>query len=300
MKNGIHRMPTVPPLVLLLILMGLATSCVRNRDYIYIQSPAEKAYWDASPMKSKSFQRALKAMKASDSAVFIPYQDPEEYLLQFNDILKVDIKSFDDKANQLFNAFSNQNLNVGANAASAGGDPFFMFGYSVDDSGYLELPVLGKIKVVGKTILQAQAAVQKEIDKYFTEAYVKLGIGGIRFSVMGEVLRPGKYTVMQNRLTLLEALANAGELQPDANRRRVQLIRQYPGGSRFVVLDLTDRNLLASPYYFVRPNDVIYVAPLRVRELGTGLTAQQSMGTLLTAISLLINSILLYRTLSGL
>jgi polysaccharide export outer membrane protein len=300
MKNGTTPMPTVPPLVLLLILMGLATSCVRNRDYIYIQSPAEKAYWDASPMKSKSLQRALKAMKASDSAVFIPYQDPEEYLLQFNDILRVDIKSFDEKANQLFNAFNSQNMNMGANMVSAGGDPFFMFGYSVDDSGYLELPVLGKIKVVGMSILQAQAAVQKEIDKYFTEAYVKIGMGGIRFSVMGEVLRPGKYTVMQNRLTLLEALANAGELKPDANRRRVQLIRQYPGGSRVVVLDLTDRNLLASPYYFVRPNDVIYVAPLRVRELGSGLTAQQSMGTILTAISLLVNSILLYNTLRNL
>lgn len=301
MKNGTQPMPTVPPLVLLLILTGLATSCVRNRDYIYIQSPAEKAYWDASPMKSKSFQRALKAMKASDSAVFIPYQDPEEYLLQFNDILRVDIKSFDEKANQLFNAFSGQNMLMGGGVSSqSGGDPYFMFGYSVDDSGYLELPVLGKIKVVGMTILQAQAAVQKEIDKYFTEAYVKIGMGGIRFSVMGEVLRPGKYTVMQNRLTLLEALANAGELKPDANRRRVQLIRQYPGGSRVVVLDLTDRTLLASPYYFVRPNDVIYVAPLRVRELGSGLTAQQSMGTILTAISLLVNSILLYNTLRNL
>lgn len=285
---------------MVLVLAGMATSCVRNRDYIYLQSPTEKAYWDASPLKSKSQRKALKAMQAADSSVFVPYLDPEEYLLQFNDILRVDIKSFDDKANQLFNAFNSQNINMGGMMAGQGGDPYFMFGYSVDDSGYLELPVLGKIKVVGKTILQAQAAVQKEIDKYFTEAYVKLGIGGIRFSVMGEVLRPGKYTVMQNRLTLLEALANAGELKPDANRRRVQLIRQYPGGSRVVVLDLTDRNLLASPYYFVRPNDVIYVAPLRVRELGTGLTAQQSMGTLLTAISLLINSILLYRTLSGL
>lgn len=285
---------------MVLVLAGMATSCVRNRDYIYLQSPTEKAYWDASPLKSKSQRKALKAMQAADSSVFVPYLDPEEYLLQFNDILRVDIKSFDDKANQLFNAFNSQNINMGGMMAGQGGDPYFMFGYSVDDSGYLELPVLGKIKVVGMSILQAQAAVQKEIDKYFTEAYVKLGIGGIRFSVMGEVLRPGKYTVMQNRLTLLEALANAGELKPDANRRRVQLIRQYPGGSRVVVLDLTDRNLLASPYYFVRPNDVIYVAPLRVRELGTGLTAQQSMGTLLTAISLLINSILLYRTLSGL
>jgi polysaccharide export outer membrane protein len=67
-----------------------------------------------------------------------------------------------------------------------------------------------------------------------------------------------------------------------------------------VVLDLTDQDLLKSPYYFVRPNDVIYVAPLRVREWGTGLNAQQSMGTVLTAISLLVNSILLYNTLRNL
>jgi polysaccharide export outer membrane protein len=175
-----------------------------------------------------------------------------------------------------------------------------MFGYSVDDSGYLELPVLGKIPLVGLTVLQAQNRVQKEVDRYFTEAFVKISLGGIRFSVMGEVLRPGKYAVMQNRLSLLEAVATAGDLKPDANRRRVRLIRQYPGGSRVVVLDLTDQDLLKSPYYFVRPNDVIYVAPLRVRELGTGLNAQQSMGTILTAISLLVNSILLYNTLRNL
>ena len=175
-----------------------------------------------------------------------------------------------------------------------------MFGYSVDDSGYLELPVLGRLRVAGLNISQAQASVQAEIDKYFTQAFVKLGLGGIRFSVMGEVLRPGKFAVMQNRLTVLEALATAGELRPEANRRRVQLIRQYPGGSRVVTLDLTDRKLLESPYYFIRPNDVLYVAPMRVREWGTGITAQQSFGTALTAISLLVNSILLYNTLRNL
>jgi polysaccharide export outer membrane protein len=232
--------------------------------------------------------------------VFVPYQEPEEYLIQFNDILRVDIKSFDEKANQLFNAFQAQNMQMGGAIGQGGGDPYFMFGYTVSDSGYLDLPVLGKIKVVGMNVMQAQDAVQKEIDKYFTQAFVKLALGGIRFSVMGEVLRPGKYAVMQNRLTILEALALAGELKPEANRSRVQLIRQYPGGSRVITLDLTDRRLLSSPYYFVRPNDLLYVAPLRVRELGSGLTAQQSMGTILTAISLLVNSILLYNTLRNL
>jgi len=87
---------------------------------------------------------------------------------------------------------------------------------------------------------------------------------------------------------------------PDADRRRVKLIRQYPNGSQILTLDLTDRHLLESPYYFIRPNDMLIVNPLRVRELGTGLTAQQSMGAVLTAISLLVNSILLYNTLRNL
>ena len=284
----------------LLLLAGLASSCVRNRDYIYLQNPSEQAYWETSPLRGQRLKNAKENMRMRDSSAYLPYQNPEDYLIQMNDILRVDIKSFDEKANQLFNAFNTQNVQMGGIMAQGGGDPFFMFGYSVDDSGYLELPVLGKIPLVGLTVLQAQNRVQKEVDRYFTEAFVKISLGGIRFSVMGEVLRPGKYAVMQNRLSLLEAVATAGDLKPDANRRRVQLIRQYPGGSRVVVLDLTDQDLLKSPYYFVRPNDVIYVAPLRVRELGTGLNAQQSMGAILTAISLLVNSILLYNTLRNL
>jgi polysaccharide export outer membrane protein len=283
-----------------LVLLLAGSSCVRNRDYIYLQNPSEQAYWETSPLRGQRLKNAKENMRMRDSSAYLPYQNPEDYLIQMNDILRVDIKSFDEKANQLFNAFNSQNIQMGGILAQGGGDPFFMFGYSVDDSGYLELPVLGKIPLVGLTVLQAQNRVQKEVDRYFTEAFVKISLGGIRFSVMGEVLRPGKYAVMQNRLSLLEAVATAGDLKPDANRRRVQLIRQYPGGSRVVVLDLTDQNLLKSPYYFVRPNDVIYVAPLRVRELGTGLNAQQSMGTILTAISLLVNSILLYNTLRNL
>ena len=286
--------------LVLLVLLG-GSSCIRNKDYIYLQSPAEQAYWETSPLRRNQLRKAAEALRIQDSGSFVPYMNPEDYLIQFNDILRVDIKSFDEKTSLLFNAFSAQSMLMGGGVTNqGGGDPYFMFGYSVDDSGYLELPVLGRLRVAGLNISQAQASVQAEIDKYFTQAFVKLGLGGIRFSVMGEVLRPGKFAVMQNRLTVLEALATAGELRPEANRRRVQLIRQYPGGSRVVTLDLTDRKLLESPYYFIRPNDVLYVAPMRVREWGTGITAQQSLGTVLTTISLLVNSILLYNTLRNL
>ena len=293
MKNMYRRF-----LIVSLALLG-GSSCIRNRDYIYLQSPAEKAYWDTSPLKAHKLRKAQEKMRIQDSSVFVPNEVPEEYIVQSGDILKIDIRGFDEKVNQLFNLFLAQNMNVGGLAAS-GGDPYFMFGYVVTDSGTVDLPVMGRIRLGGLTMTQAQAAVQGELDRYFEKAYVRVALGGIRFSVLGQVRNPGKFTVMQNRLTILEAVAQAGEIMPDADRRRVKLIRQYPSGSQIVTLDLTDRRLLESSYYFIRPNDMLIINPLRVRELGTGLTAQQSMGAVLTAISLLVNSILLYNTLRNL
>ncbi|MFM7289247.1 MAG: hypothetical protein ACKO18_07700, partial [Bacteroidota bacterium] len=135
----LHRSLAAIQPALLLLLLFAASSCIRNRDYIYLQSPAEKAYWDLSPLQSKSLRRAQQTMKAQDSSVFVPYREPEEYLIQFNDILRVDIKSFDEKANQLFNAFSSQNMQMSSIGAQGGGDPYFMYGYTVSDSGHLDL-----------------------------------------------------------------------------------------------------------------------------------------------------------------
>jgi len=285
-------------LVLLVLLVG--TSCIRNKDYVLLQSPAEKAYWETSPLRRSQLRKAEAALHSGDSAVFVPYIDPERYLIQFNDILRVEIRSYDEKANQIFNNALGQQQMMGGGMMMAGGDPFFFFGNPVNDSGFLDLPVVGNIKVSGLSLEQAQQQVQAQIDKYFSQVFVRVTFGGIRFAVMGEVRSPNKFVAMQNRLTVLEALSMAGGPLPEGNRRRVQLIRQYPGGSRVVYLDLTDRSLLESPYYFVRPNDVLHVTPLRVREWGTGITAQQSMGTVLTAISLLVNSILLYNTVRNL
>lgn len=295
----LHRSLAANQPALLLLLLFAASSCIRNRDYIYLQSPAEKAYWDLSPLQSKSLRRAQQAIKAQDSTVFVPYMQPEDYLIQFGDFINITIKTYDEKMNILFGSGStaqNAQLQVGLFQ----GDPNFFTGYPVDDSGCIEMPVLGKIQVVGLTLNETQNKIKGLAKLYLTEAFVRVGIGGIRFSIIGDVNRPGKYMVLQNRLTILEAISTAGDLSVSGNRRRVQLIRQYPEGSRIVHLDLTKRDFLSSPYFFLKPNDVIYVPPLRVRELGTGITAQQSMGTILTAISLLVNSILLYNTLRNL
>lgn len=261
------------PLIIALLLLVLSSGCVRNKDYIYLQS--------------KDF---------SDS-VYVKYSKIPEYLIQYNDVLRVTIKSIDPKASELFNLYSGMNMNMGAQAASAG-DPFYMIGYPVDGQGMVNIPGLGKVHVRGLSVEGATTRIQEEVDKFFNGAFVNVQIGGIRYSLLGEVNRPGKYTVLQDRLTILEALAQGGDLNTVANRHEVQIIRQTPEGAHIVKIDLTDRNLIASPYYFVRPNDVIYVQPLKAREYGTGLTAQQTLQTIVLSISLLVNTVLLYDRLT--
>ncbi|MFN3530029.1 MAG: polysaccharide biosynthesis/export family protein [Bacteroidia bacterium] len=257
------------------ILLLAGSSCVRNKDYIYLQSQEQK------------------------DSIFIAYSKIPEYFVQYNDVLRITIKSVDAKVNDLFNLYGNINPILGGGGGGIqSGDPFFMIGYTVDDSGHVNIPVIGKVYVRGKTIDQITHVIQTEVDKFLNGAYVNVQIGGIRYAVLGEVARPGKFTVLQNRLTIFEAIAQAGDLRLVANRHNVQLIRQMPDGAQIVSLDLTSQDIIKSPYYFIRPNDVIYVQPLKAREYGTGLTAQQTLQTIVLSISLLVNTVLLYNQLN--
>ena len=172
-----------------------------------------------------------------------------------------------------------------------------MIGYSVDDSGMVSLPILGKVYVRGKSLEEARQTIQAEVDRFFNGAYVAVHLGGIRFSILGEVNRAGKYTVLQDRLTIFEAIAQGGDLNAVANRHQVTIIRQKPDGAEVIHVDLTNRDIIHSPYYFICPNDVIYVQPLKVRELGTGINAQQTLQSIVLTLSFLVNSILIYERL---
>lgn len=254
------------------IIVLLGSSCVRNKDYIYLQSQQQM------------------------DSVFVQYSKIPEYYIQYNDVLRITIKSVDPKVSELFNLYGNVNMNMGAQAAQAG-DPFYMIGYSVDDSGMVNIPMLGKIKVRGLTLEKAREIIQAEVDKFLNGAYVNVQIGGIRYALLGEIARPGKYTVLQDRLTIFEALAQGGDLNTVANRHKVQIIRQFPDGAQLVTIDLTERDIIKSPYYFIRPNDVIYIQPLKAREFGTGLTAQQTLQTVVLSVTLLVNTLLLFERL---
>lgn len=249
-----------------LLALTAFSSCISNRRLVYMQDSG-----NSNPLVS--------------SSEIIEYQNTK-YFLQPFDIVDITIKTSVPELNELLTLYTanTQNMAMMAGGGQAGGDAFFMNGYTVDDQGIVELPLVGKIKVVGLTTEEAQKVVAAEVAKYVNsdEFFVRVRLGGIRFSALGEFNNPGKITILQNRVTIFEAIAAANDLNILAKRDELVLVRQYPSGSQIHKINLNDKNLLASEFYFVRPNDVLYAEPLKVRELGNATNFIQTL-TLVTS-----------------
>lgn len=225
----------------------------------------------------------------------LPYE-VEEYKLQYNDIVDISIRTASKELNELFSLFESDNIrgNMMMQGALVGGDAFFMTGFNLDETGMVELPLLGEIKLSGFTVKEAKSLIEERMIEFVNkeDLFVRVRLGGIRFSAIGEFRRPGKHNVLQNRVTIFEAIAHAGDLTEVAKRDELVLIRQYPSGTRMYRIDLNNKNLLTSEYFFIQPNDMLYAEPMKIRELGTGVNLVQTFSlviTTLTAALLVVN-----------
>jgi len=210
--------------------------------------------------------------------------DRQEYKLQVNDILDVQIRSMNPEVNVLFGANSSMDLNMQPGVQS-GGDLYYLTGYSVNEDGTIELPFVGEINVHGQTLEEAKASINAEVSKMFKSFHLQVKLGGIRYSALGEFSSPGKKVILQNQATIFEAIAASGDLTQVANRNEVRLIRQYPDGTKIHTLNLLDQSIISSPYYFIQPNDVLYAEPLPQKSWGVGVTGAQTLSTIVSTLS---------------
>ncbi|MCG8306073.1 MAG: polysaccharide export protein [Cytophagales bacterium] len=192
-------------------------------------------------------------LQSEENVLALP-NNPITYLVQPNDILNIRVQSLDPEQSAFFNISSTENRNIQANEAS-----LFLSGYSVNQDGIINLPIVGEIKVSGLTVEQIRELIQDEINKYLLDAIVLVKLTSYKISVLGDVARPGTNFVYNTQATIFEALSAAGDANISANRRNVRLIRQIEGKSYVIKMDLTDPKIIESPYYFLLPNDVIYV-----------------------------------------
>lgn len=190
----------------------------------------------------------------SDSKEMLIGLNKTEYLIQPNDVLNVKVQSRDPDQAAFFNITTVENNNLQANVAS-----LFLNGYTVDTKGTINLAIVGEVNVANKTIEQIRDLIQSEIDKYLLNALVSVKMTSFKVSVLGDVKNPGTNYIYNTQATIFEALSAAGDLNLTAKRKKVKLIRQLGEKSIVVDLDLTSPSLINSPYYFLHPNDVLYV-----------------------------------------
>ena len=217
------------------------------------------------------------------------------YRVQVNDILNIRVKALDQESVQIYNPAGEGDLNA------SGDQKAFFDGFTVDLHGNIRIPVLGKMNVLGYTTEEIEKLIETKIlvDEFKEAAniFVTVKLTGLRFTVTGEVRSTGTQTLYQPRVNIFEALANAGDIEVTGDRKDVIIIRQYPQGQTIHHLNLLDVNVMDSPYYYIQMNDIIYVKPLKQKSWGTGVTGIQTIGTIVTALSLVTTTLLLINRL---
>ena len=137
--------------------------------------------------------------------------------------------------------------------------------YVVDKEGYITLPVIGRLKVAGKTTDEITSEIKDIVEKDVNDPYVMVKLCGFRVNVLGEVKEPGAMNVTKERYSIFDAIAEAGDLTEFGKRDNVLLIREENGVKKYVRLNLNDVAILESPYYYLQQNDIIYVEPNKIK-----------------------------------
>ncbi len=216
--------------------------------------------------------------------------------IQIGDILTITVSSLDPVTNSMFNAggvesnvsdISKVNMDLAAPAVGKEG-------YLVNKDGQIDYPVVGKVTLVGKTRSEAQDIMYQEVGKYVKDPIVSLRYLNFKVTVIGEVNKPGTFTINDDHVSVLEALGMAGDMSVYGRRQNVLLIREEGTKRSMYRLDMNKKEVFNSPYFFLHQNDVVYVEPMRGRDPSAERTLRivSTMATLGTAISLIIFRIL--------
>lgn len=251
-----------------ILLVGLMGACTPTDNLIYLREKEE------SPTPPDTVQT--------------------QYRLKKGDMVYIDVESADFTGQpELFRRPQQTSTRIRGGGNPIGDPSTYLSSYSISDSGYVRLPVIGKLKLEGLTLAEANDLVQKRVSRYLKEGVAQVKLMNFKVTIFGEIQRPGSYQVYQPGINMMDLISHAGDVTPYANRQRVMLIRQQSAQQdTTVLLDLTDRQVLNSPYFYLKPGDQVYVKPYLLSKT-TGF-ATIPWGTIFSAISstiLIINFI---------
>ena len=188
-----------------------------------------------------------------------------ELQIQPDDLLSIRIKSLDQVAAEPFNVDPPGMMNMQAGGGGGGGSSRPLIGYLVASDGTIDFPLLGSLTVAGLSTDEVRLLLLEKLEPFLKDPVIMVRFLNFRITVLGEVGGPGTFFVANERVTVLDMIGQAGDITPYGNRTNVLVVREHNGQRVFGRLDLQDREIFQSPYFYLQQNDVVYVEPLPVR-----------------------------------
>tara|TARA_B100000941_G_C28504602_1_gene556462 strand:- start:1469 stop:2206 length:738 start_codon:yes stop_codon:yes gene_type:complete len=207
----------------------------------------------------------------------------DSYILQNGDLLSVQISTTTEQIHDFFNKEATNNSQLLVQ------NPY-LYGYLINNDGFLDLPSLGKVKAAGFTIRDLESKIKDIAVSYFEQPVVKLNIINFEVTILGDVKNPGTYNIKNSKTNIFYALSLAGDLNLTANRKKIKIIRNNTSSKKMFYVDLTSKDILTSNM-MLESNDIIYVAPLRKRFY--------AVNSITNIISLSISAVSLYLLISN-
>jgi polysaccharide biosynthesis/export protein len=249
--------------------LTILVSCNSTKRIAYFQDIPDSIAKDGKLIKSSAFA------------------DP---VIQPNDILQVSILTLDpgnDNTNTLGNAnastYSVQPSSSNSTAVAQG-----VPGFLVDKNGYIELPIVGRVKVAGLTTAVARDTIYNRVEEFNQTPVVNVRFANFNITVLGEVNRPAIYTVPNEKVSILDAIGMAGDLTIYGKRNNILLIRDSVGHKQFVRFDLNKSESFTSRYFYMRQGDVLYVEPNKAKINAMDATRTRNFAIAASALSVLI------------
>jgi len=226
-------------LIWIALLTFLVTSCIPQKKMLYLQVQDE-----TDTLSSFNNERKI------------------DYRIQPGDNLYIRVVTLDEQTTLLLNPLSGGSSNyIGQSDAS-----IYLTSYTVSEEGNLDFPMTGEVFVKNMSIDEVKTTIQEKLKVFLKEFVVIVKLVNYNITLLGEVSRPGQYKVYQDNINLFEAVSMSGDLTDYANRNKIAIIRQNKTGSEVVYVDLTKRDILLSDHYYLKPNDIVYVQPVKGKQ----------------------------------
>ncbi len=241
----------------------LLSSCTKYKDIVYMNN--------------------IYTATADTNAQTITTKNNKNLVLQYDDNIYINIYGSTPSSLQMFNKSTVRGYNYS--------DMYlYMEGYVVDKEGFIYLPLIGKVNVLNKTLAETQKLIQTKIDEYIVGAVVEVRMLSFKITMLGEVRRPGTYKFIKRDINILEALGQAGDISDLGDKQNILVIRKNKQGeTNTFQLDLTNSAFFNEQGFWLQPNDIVYVKPIKTKNLRINTTTTSlifaSLSTLFSAIT---------------